>query len=49
MFAVVMDMLINEVRQETPWTVMFADNTMTCSECEAQVKENLNRWRYALE
>ena len=49
LFAVVMDRLTDEVRQESPWTMMFADDIVICSESRKQVEENLERWRYALE
>ncbi|KAK3527016.1 hypothetical protein QTP86_006792 [Hemibagrus guttatus] len=47
--AVVMDQLSEEVRQETPWTMMFADDIVICSESREQVEESLERWRFALE
>ncbi|KAK3574281.1 hypothetical protein QTP86_004366 [Hemibagrus guttatus] len=47
--AVVMDQLSEEVRQESPWTMMFADDIVICSENREQVEENLDRWRLALE
>ncbi|KAK3559742.1 hypothetical protein QTP86_019367 [Hemibagrus guttatus] len=47
--AVVMDQLSEEVRQESPWTMMFADDIVLCSESREQVEENLERWRFALE
>ncbi|KAK3538685.1 hypothetical protein QTP86_012735 [Hemibagrus guttatus] len=47
--AVVMDRLLEEVRQESPWTMMFADDIVICSESREQVEENLERWRFALE
>ncbi|KAK3566588.1 hypothetical protein QTP86_001076 [Hemibagrus guttatus] len=37
------------VRQESPWTMMFADDIVICSESRKQVEENLERWRFALE
>ncbi|KAK3560504.1 hypothetical protein QTP86_009647 [Hemibagrus guttatus] len=49
LFAVVMDQLPEEVRQESPWTMMFADDIVICSESREQVEENLERWRFALE
>ncbi|KAK3552479.1 hypothetical protein QTP86_012164 [Hemibagrus guttatus] len=49
LFAIVMDQLSEEVRQESPWTMMFADDIVTCSESREQVEENLERWRFALE
>ncbi|KAK3545219.1 hypothetical protein QTP70_002066 [Hemibagrus guttatus] len=47
--AVVMDQLSEEARQESPWTMMFADDIVICSESREQVEENLERWRFALE
>ncbi|KAK3541912.1 hypothetical protein QTP86_008102 [Hemibagrus guttatus] len=49
LFAIVMDQLSEEVRQESPWTMMFADDIVICSESRMQVEENLDRWRFALE
>ncbi|KAK3544908.1 hypothetical protein QTP86_029243 [Hemibagrus guttatus] len=48
LFAIVMDQLSEEVRQESPWTMMFADDIVICSESREQVEENLKRWRFAL-
>ncbi|KAK3558297.1 hypothetical protein QTP86_014682 [Hemibagrus guttatus] len=44
LFAIVMDQLSEEVRQESPWTMMFADDI-----AREQVEESLERWRFALE
>ncbi|KAK3506225.1 hypothetical protein QTP70_002928 [Hemibagrus guttatus] len=41
LFAMVMDQLSEEVRQESPWTMMFADDIVICSESREQVEENL--------
>ncbi|KAK3547492.1 hypothetical protein QTP86_021194, partial [Hemibagrus guttatus] len=49
LFAMVMDQLSEEVRQESSWTMMFADDIVICSESREQVEENLERWRFALE
>ncbi|KAK3521562.1 hypothetical protein QTP70_013088 [Hemibagrus guttatus] len=49
LFAIVMDQLSEEVRQESPWTMMFADDIVICSESREQVAENLERWRFVLE
>ncbi|KAK3571496.1 hypothetical protein QTP86_012841 [Hemibagrus guttatus] len=40
---------VEEVRQESPCTMMFADDIVICSESREQVEENLERWRFALE
>ncbi|KAK3558663.1 hypothetical protein QTP86_023102, partial [Hemibagrus guttatus] len=49
LFAIVMDQLSEEVRQESPWRMMFADDIVICSESREQVEENLERWRFVLE
>ncbi|KAK3506727.1 hypothetical protein QTP70_018270 [Hemibagrus guttatus] len=49
LFAIVMDLLSEEVRQESPWTMMFADDIVIFSESREQVEESLERWRFALE
>ncbi|KAK3510278.1 hypothetical protein QTP70_032702, partial [Hemibagrus guttatus] len=49
LFVMVMDQLSEEVKQESPWTMMFADDIVICSESREQVEENLERWRFALE
>ncbi|MCJ8744401.1 hypothetical protein PDJAM_G00118290 [Pangasius djambal] len=49
LFAMVIDQLSEEVRQESPSTMMFADDIVICSESREQVEENLERWRFALE
>ncbi|KAK3542168.1 hypothetical protein QTP86_016423 [Hemibagrus guttatus] len=49
LFAMVMDQLSEKVRQESPWTMMFADDIVICSESREQVEENLERWRFAVE
>ncbi|KAK3554745.1 hypothetical protein QTP70_033439 [Hemibagrus guttatus] len=43
LFAIVMEQLPEEVRQESPWTMMFADDIVICSESREQVEENLER------
>ena len=44
----VMDKLMDDIRQESLWTMMFADDIVICSESWEQVEESLKRWRYAL-
>ena len=48
LFAMVMDRMTDEIREEAPWTMMFADNIMICSESKEQVEEKLESWIYAL-
>ena len=49
LFAMVMDRMTDDIREETPWTMMFADDIVICSESMARVEEKLESWRYALE
>jgi len=49
LFAIVMDRLTDEIRQESPWTMMFADDIVLCSGSRQQVEAHLERWRHALE
>ena len=60
LFAAVMDRLTDEVRQESPWTMLFAYDmaaivnvvvvvvVVVCRGSREQVEETLDRWRYAL-
>ena len=49
LFAMVMDRMTDEIREEAPWTMMFADDIVFCSESKKQVEEKLESWIYALE
>ena len=48
LFAVIMNRLTNKVRREQPWTMLFADYIVICKETRKEVKQRLERWRYAL-
>ena len=41
LFAVIMDRLIDKVRSEPPWTMLFADNIVICEETRGEVKQRL--------
>ena len=49
LFAMVMDRLTDEVRQESPWNMMFVNDIVICRERKELVERSLERWRYALE
>ena len=38
LFAVIMDRLMDEVRREPLWTMLFADNIVTCKETREEVE-----------
>ena len=48
LFAMVMDRMTDEIREEAPWTMMFADDIAICGESKEQVEEKVESWRYAL-
>ena len=48
LFAMMMDRITDDIREEAPWTMMFAD-IVICSERKERVEEKLESWRYALE
>lgn len=48
MFAMVIDRLTERATQESVWTMMFADDTMICSDLREWVEESQER-RHALE
>ena len=49
LFAMVMGGMTDEIREEAPWTMMFADDIVICSESKEQVEDKLESWIYALE
>ena len=48
-FAMVMGRMTDDIREEAPWTMMFADDIVTCSEIKEHVEEKLESWKYGLE
>ena len=49
LFAMVMDRITDDIREEAPWTMMFADDIVICSESKEWLEQKLESWRYALE
>ena len=41
--------MTDEIRKEAPWTMIFADYTVICSESKEHVEERLESWIHALE
>ena len=48
LFNIVMDCLMEKVRLEAPWNMMFADDVVLCMETKEKVEEQLESWRRAL-
>ena len=49
LFAILMDRLTDEVRKDSPWNMMFADDIVICEKSKKQAEETLEKWRNALE
>ncbi|KAK3524960.1 hypothetical protein QTP86_011743 [Hemibagrus guttatus] len=41
--------LTDKIRQEPPWTMMFADDIVICNESRIEIEMSLERWRSAIE
>ena len=48
LFAVIMDRLTDEVRRESPWTMLFDDDIVSCEETREKVERRLKSWKYVL-
>ena len=44
LFAKVTDRMTNEIREEAPWTMMFAFDMVICCESKEHVEETLESW-----
>ena len=49
LFDVIMDVLTDDVREEAPWCMLFADDVVLCGENANEVERDLDKWRNALE
>ena len=44
LFAMVMDRMTNEIREEAPWIMMFAFDMVICCESKEHVEDKLESW-----
>ena len=44
LFATMMDRMTDDIREESPWTMMLADDIVICSENKGHVEEKLESW-----
>ena len=49
LFAMIIDRLMDEVRREPPWTMLFADDIVICEETREEVEQRSENWKYTLE
>lgn len=48
-FNIVMDVIIEEVRETVPWNILYADDIVLCAESREDLEVKLERWRQVLE
>ena len=49
LFIVVMDTLVNEIKSEIPWELIFADDIALMAETAEELQEKVWKWQGALE
>ena len=49
LFNLLMDDSVQNIKEETPWTMLFADDIVLVDESRDGVERKLERWRGALE
>ncbi|KAK3871346.1 hypothetical protein Pcinc_023496 [Petrolisthes cinctipes] len=49
LFILLMDVLVEEVTKEAPWSMLFADDIILVSESHEELQERLELWRGLLE
>ena len=49
LFNIIMDVLTEDVREEPPWCLLYADDIVLVAESREALERKLERWRYALE
>lgn len=49
LFIVVMDLMTEDVREEPPWCILYADDIVLVAETRQDLQRKMERWRTALE
>ena len=49
LFILILDVISEEIREETPWAMLFADDLVVCDESRERTEERLENWRGCLE
>ena len=49
LFAIVIDRLTEDIRKDTPWDMLFADDIVLCRQNHKELEKDLEIWRNALE
>jgi len=48
-FILVLDVITEEIEEEAPWAMLFADDLVLCDESSDRIEERLENWRGCLE
>ena len=49
LFAIIINRLTEDIRKDTPWDMLFADNIVLCRQNHEELEEDLEIWRSAQE
>ena len=49
LFILILDIVTEEIREETPWAMLFADDLVLCDQSKENMEERLENWRGCLE
>lgn len=49
MFIIIMDVILEDGREGTPWSIHFPDNLVLCDERREDIEEQFEQWRQRLE
>ena len=49
LFSIIVDRLTEDIRKDTPWDILFADDRVLCRQNHRELEEDLEIWRNALE
>jgi hypothetical protein len=49
LFIIILDVITEEIEEDTPWAMLFADDLVLCDEQAKNMEERLEKWRRCLE
>jgi hypothetical protein len=49
LFILILDTITEEIQEEAPWAMLFADDLALCDESKERIEERLENWRECLE
>ena len=49
LFIMILDVITEEIQEDTPWAMLFADDLVLCDETRERMEERLENWRGCLE